>query len=280
MKRIVIYVLLSVSLQVTGQNVVTYVEDPMVLNQFLMAEEGVATLTPASWYQAFHNSYYKSAFAYGGGVLHRSAAAVALQPQVAYADTIDSIMKRRYKVEFMNFLDRKGSNFYAEGLVFAGSAIANDLLNDTSLHFATAATSVAGLVRADLDLAWRMERERVEQAMGQFRENVEQLQFHGADPETQKAWKEIYQCLEDEISVARGAYMPNAKRHKVYLDVASGAKTWNKYLMDYYFQLDGLAYLERRKNLMKVERKNRKAVAMEALGRWKEASASVKVDHR
>ena len=96
----------SVTLQVNAQSYVTYNHDDAKMNQITVQETGAGGLTPAFYYDVFHNSYQKSAAAKNKLSL-RSLAGVAAWQQIEDADSIEASLKKRAEIEALNVADRQ-----------------------------------------------------------------------------------------------------------------------------------------------------------------------------
>lgn len=96
----------SVTLQVNAQSYVTYNHDDAKMNQITVQETGAGGLTPAFYYDIFHNSYQKSAAA-KNKLSFRSLAGVAAWQQIEDADSIEASLKKRAEIEALNVADRQ-----------------------------------------------------------------------------------------------------------------------------------------------------------------------------
>ena len=96
----------SVTLQVNAQSYVTYNHDDAKMNQITVQETGAGGLTPAFYYDVFHNSYQKSA-ATKNKLSFRSLAGVAAWQQIEDADSIEASLKKRAEIEALNVADRQ-----------------------------------------------------------------------------------------------------------------------------------------------------------------------------
>ena len=96
----------SVTLQVNAQSYVTYNHDDAKMNQITVQETGAGGLTPAFYYDVFHNSYQKSA-ATKNKLSFRSLVGVAAWQQIEDADSIEASLKKRAEIEALNVADRQ-----------------------------------------------------------------------------------------------------------------------------------------------------------------------------
>ena len=103
---VVMMAMASVTLQVNAQSYVTYNHDDAKMNQITVQETGAGGLTPAFYYDVFHNSYQKSAAA-KNKLSFRSLAGVAAWQQIEDADSIEASLKKRAEIEALNVADRQ-----------------------------------------------------------------------------------------------------------------------------------------------------------------------------
>ena len=106
-RHIIILAATLVSIPTWGQEI-TYNHDPSKLGQIMVMELGAGSLTPEIYYRVTHNSYRKGAKA-PTSVKNtlRTATQVASLPQVDMADSIQSDLESRAKIEAMNIADRE-----------------------------------------------------------------------------------------------------------------------------------------------------------------------------
>ena len=89
-----------------AQSYVTYNHDDAKMNQITVQEIGAGGLTPAFYYDVFHNSYQKSAAA-KNKLGFRTLAGVAAWQQIEDADSVETSMKKRAEIETLNIADRQ-----------------------------------------------------------------------------------------------------------------------------------------------------------------------------
>ena len=90
----------------SAQSYVTYNHDATKMNQITVQEIGVGGLTPALYYDVFHNSYQKSD-ARKNKLGFRSLAGVSSYQQVDVADSIKAYLTQRAEIEALNVADRQ-----------------------------------------------------------------------------------------------------------------------------------------------------------------------------
>ena len=103
---VAIMIFASSTLEVGAQSYVTYNHDDAKMNQITVQETGAGGLTPAFYYDVFHNSYQKSA-ATKNKLSFRSLAGVAAWQQIEDADSIEASLKKRAEIEALNVADRQ-----------------------------------------------------------------------------------------------------------------------------------------------------------------------------
>lgn len=89
-----------------AQSYVTYNHDDAKMNQITVQEIGAGGLTPAFYYNVFHNSYQKSA-AEKNKIGFRTLAGVSAYQQIEDADSVETAMKKRAEIEALNIADRQ-----------------------------------------------------------------------------------------------------------------------------------------------------------------------------
>ena len=89
-----------------AQSYVTYNHDDAKMNQITVQEIGAGGLTPAFYYDVFHNSYQKSAAA-KNKLGFRTLAGVPAWQQIEDADSVETSMKKRAEIEALNIADRQ-----------------------------------------------------------------------------------------------------------------------------------------------------------------------------
>lgn len=94
---------------------VTYNHDSPKQNQITVMETGAGSLTPELYYWALHNKYKKSAAA-KNKLAFRTTAGINLYNQTDEAESIDSALVSRAKIEALNVADRQADiAWLAEG---------------------------------------------------------------------------------------------------------------------------------------------------------------------
>ena len=83
----------------------TYNHDESFMQQFLVSETGAGHLTPNVFYRTLHSSYQKKAYLFSKAPA-RLKYMVDLKKEIEYAESIDSIFKRRAKIAALDMAER------------------------------------------------------------------------------------------------------------------------------------------------------------------------------
>ena len=151
------------------------------------------------------------------------------------AETLDSALSKRAKIEALNVADRSGGA---------------------------------------LDLAWVAESGKLNSKMADFERNIRRVLEVGGTANEQEHWKEYYNVYQCAIKAAQNAYMPNAQRKKEYLRIYADVARKNETLILYIVRLSNArktsALLTATGNI-----ENHKAqIVRNALSRWRDAGWS------
>lgn len=198
MKRILLLsaVVMGIFPIVKAQSV-TYSHDDSKMNQITVMEIGSGGLTPSMYYTVLHKSYQKSASS-KNKLAYRTAAGLNLYAQVDDAETLDSALNKRARIEALNVADRSGGT---------------------------------------LDLAWVAESGKLNSKMADLERNIRRVLQVGGTANEQEHWKEYHNVYQCAIKAAQNAYMPNAQRKKEYLRIYADVARKNETLILYIVRL-------------------------------------------
>ena len=157
----------------------TYYHEGDIMNQFTVMEVGSGALQPDMYYKTFHKNYKKTAHA-TNKLSHRVENQYNTRREVEQADSIDSCLVRRAKIEALNITSRTAS---------------------------------------ESDLAWIVEKGKIESKLQIFNSNINKIVSYGGTSEDYKNWKEIYNCLDCAIKLIRTSYLDVGSRKKEYLAI-------------------------------------------------------------
>lgn len=206
-----------------------------IMNQFTVMETGAGSLQPRSYYQVMHKAYQNTA-SITNKLSKRLANQALTMEEVPLAEKVDSDLVKREKVEATNIATR------------------------------TASVS---------DVAWMMEKGKIESKMNLFQSNISKIVAYGGTSDDYKGWKEIYNCLETGIKLIRESYLDLGSRKKEYLAIYKDIVKRNLSLVQQLRYWKSLKYIkENEKNTTKVERLSSvTTIATDAMRRWQSAMA-------
>lgn len=207
----------------------TYNHDATKMNQITIMELGTGAFSPEAYYTLFHSSYKKSA-ATKNKMTFRTTAGVSSYAQVEYAERIDSSLVSRAKIEALNVADRSGGA---------------------------------------LDLAWVAEKNKINDKMQSFQNNINRIVPAGGSAEDRKRWDEYYKVFQCAIKATQQAYMPNSQRKKQYLKIYEDVTKQNDLLIR---QLVKMSNADKTKELLSASSDysvDVGSIAASCFGRWK-----------
>ena len=214
---------------------VTYNHDASVMNQFTIGEIGAGSFTPVLYYDAFHKSYRNGAMM-TNKQFYRSQLKLALTPEESHAENLDSALNERKRVEALNIADR-----------------------------------TPGVT----DVAWQVEKSKIESKLSIYKKNIESLTKEGAPAREYIVWMERYNAINCGLQAVRDAYMPQGKRKEQYIAIYKDILLQNTEVCEY------IAYLRSAKEVKRINDNSRPLprtqfglIARTAHGRWKVAMAA------
>lgn len=214
---------------------VTYNHDASVMNQFTIGEIGAGSFTPDLYYDAFHKSYRNGAMM-TNKQFYRSQLKLALTPEESHAENLDSALNDRKRVEALNIADR-----------------------------------TPGVT----DVAWQVEKSKIESKLAIYKKNIESLTTEGAPAKEYIVWMERYNAINCGLQAVRDAYMPQGKRKEQYIAIYKDILLQNTEVCEY------IAYLRSAKEVKRINDNSRPLprtqfglIARTAHGRWKVAMAA------
>ncbi len=241
MKRYVsILLLLASAIVGVKAQYVTYNHDDAVMNQFTVGEVGAGALggddpIAREWYYLLHRNYQNNAMA-TNKQFFRTQMKLALTPEEGHAEALDSALNERKRVEALNIADR-----------------------------------TPGVT----DVAWQVEKGKIENKLDIFKKNIERLTTEGAPAKEYIIWMERYNCINCGLQAVRDAYMPQGKRKEQYIEIYKDILLKNTEVCEY------ISYLRYQKMIKRDSTKIRPLpktkvglIARTAHGRWKVAMAA------
>lgn len=158
---------------------VTYNHEPDIMNQFTVMETGAGSLQPRDYYQLRQKSYQYTA-AETNKIFMRLENQGIVMKEVPLSEKVDSDLVKRAKVEAENIAMRT-----------PGAA----------------------------DVAWTMEKGKIEGKMSLFQTNISKIISSGGTRDDYEDWKGVYDCLNCAIKLIRNSYLDLGSRKKEYLAI-------------------------------------------------------------
>lgn len=106
MKRIILSCIAAVCAFSAQAQYVTYNHSETKLNQVTVMETGAGSLTPDAYYTVLHRKYSESASS-KNKLRYRTEASASAFLQVKMADTVETSLSQRARIEALNMADRK-----------------------------------------------------------------------------------------------------------------------------------------------------------------------------
>ena len=212
----------------------TYNHDATKMNQITIMELGTGSFSPELYYILLHNSYMESA-ARKNKLSYRTLAGISSFGQVKYAEAIDSALVKRAKIEALNVSDRSGGT---------------------------------------LDVAWMAEKDKINDKMASFHENINRIVIAGGTPSDRDRWDEYYKLFQFAIKTTQDAYMPNAQRKKQYLRIYEDISRQNERLVKHLVKLSNRYKTRELLSASNNRTINIGNIAAAAYGRWRNVSTS------
>lgn len=234
-ERIIALFLLIVNFLAGRAQSVTYWHESDIMNQFTVMETGSGSLQPREYYQYFHKNYQKTA-SETNKLSFRLDNQSNLRKEIPLAEKKDSDLVKRAEVEAMNIAART-----------PGAA----------------------------DVAWLMEKGKIESKMSIFQSNINKIVSYGGSSDDYRDWKNVYDCMTCAIKLTRESYLDLGSRKKEYLAIYKDIVKKNLALTQ------KLRYWKHIKDLKEMEGKATKpqrlssitVISHDALTRWQSAFA-------
>lgn len=213
----------------------TYNHESAIMNQFTVMEIGSGSLTPREYYNLNHKNYQREA-SLNNKQSFRTKTQEKMMKEIPLAENVDSVLSRRAKVEAMNIANRT-----------PGAA----------------------------DVAWQMEKGKIEGAMNIFQQNINKITLYGGTSNDYKDWSNVYHSLAFAIKVTRESYMDLGSRKREYLTIYRDIVKKNLTLTKQLRTLNAVKTMKVvSSKATKVDRITSNAtVATDALGRWQHSLA-------
>ncbi len=130
-----------------------------------------------------------------------------------------------------------------------------------------------------IDLAWKVEGSKINSKMNAFKSNIDRILSVGGSIGDKQRWTEYYHVYETAIKATKDAYMPNAKRKKMYLQIYADVAKQNETLIK---QLVQMSNASKTKELLTAsgnyQNANKRSIISSASSKWREAGMTVRND--
>lgn len=130
-----------------------------------------------------------------------------------------------------------------------------------------------------VDLAWKVEGSKINSKMDAFKKNIDRILPVGGSIGDKQRWTEYYHIYETAIKATKDAYMPNAKRKKMYLQIYADVAKQNETLVK---QLVQMSNANKTKELLTAngnyQTANKRSIISSASSKWREAGMTVRND--
>ena len=128
-----------------------------------------------------------------------------------------------------------------------------------------------------IDLAWKVEGSKINNKMNAFKSNIDRILPVGGSIGDKQRWTECYHVYETAIKATKDAYMPNAKRKKIYLQIYADVAKQNETLIK---QLVQISNASKTKKMLAAngnyQTANKRSVISSASSKWREAGMAVR----
>ena len=136
---------------------------------------------------------------------------------------------------------------------------------------------VLNMADRQIDLAWKVEGSKINSKMNVFKSNIDRILSVGGSIGDKQRWTEYYHVYETAIKATKDAYMPNAKRKKMYLQIYADVAKQNETLVK---QLVQISNASKTKELLAAngnyQTANKRNVISSASSKWREAGMAVR----
>ena len=128
-----------------------------------------------------------------------------------------------------------------------------------------------------IDLAWKVEGSKINSKMEAFKNNIDRILLVGGSIGDKQRWTEYYHVYETAIKATKDAYMPNAKRKKMYLQIYTDVTKQNETLVKLLAQMSNA---NKTKELLAStntnQTANKRGIIISASSKWREAGMKVR----
>ena len=125
------------------------------------------------------------------------------------------------------------------------------------------------------DIAWLVERGKIESKLSVLKGNIERITLEGGSAHSYTTWLERYNAINCGLQAVRDAYMPQGKRKEQYLAIYKDILLKNTEVCEYILYLRKLKEVKNNSGSAPApHRANITTICRSAHGRWKVAMAA------
>ena len=130
-------------------------------------------------------------------------------------------------------------------------------------------------MRIEADLAWQVEKSKIEGKLSILRSNIERITLEGGSVSSYQTWLQRYNAINCGLQAVRDAYMPQGSRKQQYLAIYKDILQKTVEVCDYISYLRKLKEVKKQPNSAPAPRHSHiYTVCRAAHGRWKVAMAA------
>lgn len=130
-----------------------------------------------------------------------------------------------------------------------------------------------------IDLAWLAESSKINGQLDKMKANIDHIIPTGGTINDKRRWEELYNMYQCAVKATKDAYMPNAKRKKMYLQIYADVAKQNETLVK---QLVQMSNANKTKELLTAngnyQTANKRSIISSASSKWREAGMTVRND--
>lgn len=128
-----------------------------------------------------------------------------------------------------------------------------------------------------IDLAWLAESSKINGQLDKMKANIDHIIPTGGTINDKRRWEELYNMYQCAVKATKDAYMPNAKRKKMYLQIYADVAKQNETLVK---QLVRMSNTSKTKELLTAngnyQTANKRSIISSASSKWREAGMAVR----
>ena len=192
----------------------------------------------------------------------------ALSPELYYTLLHNKYKKSAASKNKLSFRTLAGVNLYNQ--TDEAEAIDSALVKRAEIE----ALNVAD---RQIDLAWLAEGDKINAQMERLQRNIDRILLAGGTTDDKERWTEYYHVYQCAINATKDAYMPNAKRKKMYLQIYADVAKQNETLVK---QLVQMSNASKTKELLTAngnyQTANKRSIISSASSKWREAGMAVR----